>query len=89
MNKSYKAAGHVAWRRVDEEVVVLDLDSSVYYSLNDTGSRIWELLAAGHPVEKVASLVAEEYGAAAPDVARDADALLKELLRDKLLAPAS
>ena len=88
-NKSYKAAGHVAWRRVDDEVVVLDLDSSAYYSLNDTGSRMWELLAAGHPLDKVVSLVADEYGHASADVSRDADALLKELLREKLVVPAS
>ena len=87
-NKSYKAAGHVAWRRVDDEVVVLDLDSSAYYSLNDTGSRMWELLAAGHPLDNVVSLVSDEYGHAVADVSRDADALLKDLLREKLLAPA-
>ena len=85
MDQSYKPAGNVAWRRVAEEVVVLDLDTSVYYSFNHSGARIWELLAESLAPRQVAARVAEEYDEAAALVARDVEALLKQLRAEKLL----
>ena len=37
----------VEWQRVDDEVVVLDLASSSYLGVNDTGAALWPLVAAG------------------------------------------
>ena len=35
------------WRRVGEEVVILDLQTQRYFSLNHSGARLWTLLTAG------------------------------------------
>ena len=35
------------WQQVDDEVVALDLESSAYLALNDTGAVLWPLVAAG------------------------------------------
>jgi hypothetical protein len=37
----------VEWERVDDEVVALDLSSSAYLGVNDTGAVLWPLVAAG------------------------------------------
>ena len=37
----------VEWQRVDDEVVVLDLNSSAYLAVNGTGAALWRLIAAG------------------------------------------
>lgn len=37
----------VEWQPVDDEVVVLDLGSSAYLAVNDTGAVLWPLVAAG------------------------------------------
>lgn len=37
----------IEWRSVSGEVVALDLDSSAYLSVNDTGSVLWPLIVAG------------------------------------------
>ena len=88
MNETYKPASHVAWRRIDEEIVVLNLSNSDYYSLNGVGARMWELLSEGHPAEKVAALVAQEYGAPPKEVCADVDEFLGKLNQERLLEPA-
>lgn len=37
----------VEWQQVDDEVVALDLASSAYLAVNDTGALLWPLVAAG------------------------------------------
>ena len=37
----------IEWRNVSGEVVALDLESSAYLSVNDTGSVLWPLVASG------------------------------------------
>ncbi len=37
----------VEWQYVDDEVVVLDLNSSSYLAVNNTGAALWALVAEG------------------------------------------
>ena len=88
MKETYKVASHIAWRRVDNEIVVLDLESSLYYSFNDTGARIWELLAERATLEQAVVRVADEYNAPQKTIEKDAHDFLTGLRREKLLVPA-
>lgn len=88
MGKKYKAAAHVAWRRINQEVVVLDLNTSVYYSLNETGADMWELLAKSMNPDKVSAEIAARYERESKAVERDLDAFVKSLCGKKLLEPA-
>ena len=88
MADTYKIAEHVAWRRVGDDVVILDLETSVYYTLNDTGTTIWERLAQGAPLDRVIETVATDYEEGVARVTKDANALLKTLRAKKLLVPA-
>jgi len=46
------------WREVGEEVVVLDVETATYLSLNGSGGALWKRLDAGAtPNELVAELV--------------------------------
>ena len=38
---------HIAWREVEDEVIVLDLRTSEYLTLNDTGAFLWVVLESG------------------------------------------
>ena len=39
-----RRTAEVAWRRIDQEVVVVHLTRRWMYALNDSGGRIWEML---------------------------------------------
>lgn len=75
----------VTWRKTGEEAVILDLETSEYYSLNDTGTFIWELAAAGKPLSSIAAVLSAEYGISAEEAARDAESFLKDLAGLKIL----
>ena len=54
------AKGQVA-ADVGGEVVILSLASGEYFSLNEVGSRIWELIAQPRRVADVRDQLLEEY----------------------------
>lgn len=88
MAQVYKVPSHIAWRRVEEEVVLLDLNTSVYYSLNSVAARMWELLAESRGVEEMARQVAVEFEEDPAQVSKDAAEFVQDLSRQKLVEPA-
>jgi len=66
--------------RVDDEAVLLDADSSVYYGLNPVGSRMLQLLEESGDRETVIRLVASEFDASEERVRNDFAILMKALL---------
>lgn len=77
---------HVVARKLDDEMVLLNLDSGEYFGLNDTGTRIWELLADGRGRDEVVRRLIEEFEVAAEVASDHVAALCEELLEAGLLA---
>ena len=86
--ESFKHAPETAWRRFDDEAVVLDLRTSVYYSLNDTAALIWECVGEGLPAGAIAERVTEEYESPLDAARRDVVELLRDLRKNQLIVPA-
>lgn len=84
----FKHARHVAWRKVAEEAVILDLDTAQYYSLAGPGLRVWELLCEGRAPAQVSATLAEEFEAPPGRIAEDVAELLAALKKEGLLEPA-
>ena len=65
------AASGAAWRRdpdlphqrLDEDTVVVDPRRREVHLLNETASRVWELLASPRSIDELVSLLVEEYEA--------------------------
>lgn len=83
--KNYGISEAVTWRKTGEEAVILNLETSEYYSLNDTGTLIWELLNSGKNAGKIAETLASEYGIKADQAAADTAAFLHHLAKIKIL----
>ena len=64
-------ARDVAFREIDGEVVILDLDSGSYFGLNAVGSRAWVLLAQGRTLKDVHAQLLIEYDVTADALQRD------------------
>lgn len=86
---AFRHSPHAAWRRIDEEAVVLDLRSSVYYSLNDTAARIWESLGEGLSGTDIVARIGAEYEADEATARKDVVDTLRLLLKDELIVPGS
>jgi hypothetical protein len=52
---------------LDEEVVALNVESGIYFSMRGLAAALWQDLAAGHPVQMLADC-AREHGAGAEAV---------------------
>lgn len=46
---------------LDDEVVMMNLESDSYYGMNPVGSRIWELLERPLPVAELCAKLQEEF----------------------------
>lgn len=75
---------------VDDGAVLLSTADEIYFGLNAVGARIWELLPPTHDTldQLVAVLAAEYPDVAAGAIRADAEALLAELLSQRLVTPA-
>ena len=69
----------VVFRDLEGEAVILDLASGRYFGLNAVGTRIWTLLEAGTPIDRIVEAIAGEYEADAQQIARDVIGLVDEL----------
>lgn len=74
---------------IDEEVIVVNLDSGAYYSLRDSACVIWELLVQQMPPATVVQVLATRYTGPSAAIQAGVATLLEALLDERLLAPAT
>ena len=65
------AAHDVLFRDLDGEMVLLDLRTGVYCSLDPVGTRIWTLTQEGRSLAEVAEVMVEEYDVTAARFSAD------------------
>lgn len=69
----------------DEEAVLLSLETQQYYSLNETGSRVWELLSDGQDIDAIAAAITEEWEVTEEDALNYVQSFLQELHEEGLV----
>ena len=84
----WKHSRRVAWRKVADEAVILDVETAAYFSLDGAGLRMWELLGEGKTIEKIAKALADEYDAPEDAIGDDCAELAGKLHKEGLLDPA-
>ena len=52
---------HVLVRHMDGESVMLNLDTEIYFGLDATGTRMWEVLVASPSIDAAYAKLAEEF----------------------------
>jgi hypothetical protein len=84
---SYKAPDNYSWRDVNNELVVLNLQSGEYFTFNDVGRLIWISVNDGKRVEDITKLVVEQYATTEDKAQADVKAFISNLLSEGLLIP--
>lgn len=69
-------AGASAWRRIEEETILLDLQSSQYLGVNSSGSVLWPAIAEGTTRDELAAILAQEFDLTPARAAADVDAFI-------------
>ena len=80
---------HVLVRFLDKESVLLNIETERYFGLDETGTRMWQLVTAAPSVEVAYQQLLDEYDVA-PEPLRDhLTDLLARLVENGLLQVAS
>jgi len=72
-------------RAVEGELVLLDLRTQTYLSLNEAGAELWPLMVQGVERGALVEALRDRYGLPPEVAARDVDALLSQLLQADLV----
>jgi len=76
----------IIFKKVGEEMVLLDFERGSYYGLNPVGARIWEVFAEGKSIDEIVDLLTEEFDVQRTDAKNDVDALMDDLAANGLLS---
>jgi hypothetical protein len=80
--------GRVDWRRIEDEIVVLDLERNEYIAVNPSGALLWPLLAGGSDAAQLAVALQDAFAVDEPTARRDVAAFLASLDEQGLLERA-
>jgi len=75
----------VLFQEVGEETVLLDLAGGSYFSLNEVGARIWQLIGEGATLQSIFDALVEEFDAEPERIRADLLALVDELAKSGLI----
>lgn len=86
---SVEIGDSVIFQNVQDELVVLNMDTQEYFSLDPVGAKMWQLLMDRHNIDEVADELFRTYEAERPTLRKDLEALVGELMKAGLLKPAT
>ena len=66
-------------QRVEDNLVLVHMDTNQIYNLNDSAARLWELLAAGLDVDEAKQQLLQEFDVSVVQLERDIALVLKTL----------
>ena len=81
----FAIASEVVFEVVDGEAVLVHLHKGVYYGLNTTGTRIWQLLQKYDRFFVLRQQLLEEFDADSEKVTADLNVILTDLLENGLI----
>ena len=86
MKDAYTLNPDVVFKRLDDRMVLIHLETNQVFELNDTGARIWEMLEAGADEDDIAERLSAEFEVAPEQLQRDLNDLLRELTSQGLIS---
>jgi hypothetical protein len=75
----------VTWRALDDQIVVLDLESSQYLSVSGAGTEIWPQLLQGATVEELVRSLVDAFDIDEATARTDTRTFLDDLRARNLL----
>lgn len=76
----------VLCQRAGDRLVLLSLETGLYYALDEVGARVWELCDGRRGLAQIAAVVVDEFDAPPATVARDVAELVRELECEQLVS---
>lgn len=82
----YQANKQHVWTQLEHESVVLQVDSGMYFSLDNVAGRLWVLLQEPQTFRSLVDSISSEFSVTAEQAESDIESFLKSLLDQRLIA---
>ncbi len=79
----------VVHERYDNEIIAINLNTGIYYSLNSTAAEIFEMVARDSSVMDVVAVLGEKYSEGAGRLEQEIRRFLAELCKETLIQPVA
>ena len=81
-----KVSDRLVQADIDDEIVVMRLDTGEFYSLTGTGASIWRLIDGSRDRDSLVGALAAQFEADKAEITADVDDFLRQLKESGLLA---
>ena len=80
-----RPAPGVLAKRVDDEIVLVNMETNRIYELNRTAASLWDLLGAGATPAELSERLAEDFDIEREQLESEVDQVLKQLAAERLI----
>lgn len=82
------SSARLEFSQIDEELVILNLDSGFYFTVSGIGPVIWHLLDRKYTVDAMIQAIVQKYGIEEPIVRTEVENFIGKLMAEDLLGAA-
>ncbi len=85
---TYTPNPEVMTSRVGGELVLLHVESGVYFGIDPVGTVVWESLKLGQTPAQIIATIGAEYADVPPEMSEQVTGFLQDLLDREIIVPA-
>jgi Coenzyme PQQ synthesis protein D (PqqD) len=78
-------ADSVTFEVVADEAILIEINTGIYFSLNEIGTEFWEMLNGSQTIEQQATTIAAKYEVETGMVVNDLLELANEMAKENLI----
>lgn len=83
--KKVKISDNVLFQEIDNEYVLLNMETELYFGLNDIGAMAWQIISQEGTTDTLIEKLMSEYNVPAEILTNDIYQLLDELNKEQLI----
>lgn len=84
-DEAFVASGEILASEVDDELVILDNETEMYYGLNEVGRHIWNQLDDPRTFDDLVGSVSTEFDVSRSECRSDVESFLEDLIDSGLI----
>jgi hypothetical protein len=88
LTEKYRIGKDISWRQIDDEIIILNLETGDYFSLNETGADILKAIAEAKSLSSLLTEQQQEFDEPAEKLEANIKNLLEDLLDNKIIEKA-
>lgn len=86
LNSRFYVPENVLFRKLEDESILLNLDSEMYYGLDEVGTRMWVAVETSESLDAAYTQLLTEYDVDSEQLLTDLVELVRDLLDQNLIS---